>query len=40
VALLPEGEDGITTGVFKRGNDPSFFFFPLSFKGEGVKGGG
>jgi len=26
-------------GVFKRGVSPSFFSFPLSFEGEGDKGG-
>jgi len=26
-------------GAFKRGLRPSFFFFPLSFEGEGDTGG-
>jgi hypothetical protein len=25
--------------AFKRGEAPSFFFFPLSFEGEGDQGG-
>jgi hypothetical protein len=29
----------IFAGDFKRGESPSFYFFPLSFKGEGEAGG-
>jgi len=29
----------LSNGQSKRGGSPSFFFFPLSFEGEGDKGG-
>jgi hypothetical protein len=27
-----------TCGAFKRGGQPLFYFFPLSFQGEGARG--